>query len=161
MDQTPITSQDDALTIIGGMPSVEAVRELESHLLQLPQVDIVTTHVIQNGMCARTIFIPAGVAATGALSRIDTINIFIGDITVTTNDGTRRLTGYNVLPGSAGFKRAGITHADTWWTTVWPTQLTDIDEIMAEYTGESERLLSRRQALSVNQPQKEALECQP
>lgn len=146
MDNLPTTPEENALSLLGGMPSVEAVRELEVFLLDLPQVDIVTTHVINNGMCARTIFIPAGVMATGALSRIDTINVFIGDISVVTNDGTRRLTGYNVLPGSAGFKRAGITHADTWWTTVWPTTLTDIDEIMAEYTAESEHLLSERQS---------------
>lgn len=157
MEQTLIPCEDDALALMAGMPDVATVRQLEGFLLSLPQVHIDTTHLIHNGMCARTIFIPAGVMATGALSRIDTINIFIGDITVTTNEGTRRLTGYNVIPGAAGHKRAGITHADTWWTTVWPTQLTDVDDVMAEYTEESDMLLSKRQA---NESLNGVIECQ-
>jgi hypothetical protein len=121
-----------------------SVAELESLLLTVPQVDLSTANLIHAGMCARTIFIPAGVMLTGALTNLDNICITSGDITVTTDDGTVRFTGYHVLPATKGNKRAGIAHADTYWTTVWKTDLTDITEIEDEMTNESEILQSRK-----------------
>lgn len=98
-------------------------------------------------MYARTIFIPAGVALTGALTEMDNICVLYGDITVTTDEGTQRLTGFNVLPAKRGAKRAGVTHADTWWATVIPTELTDIDAIEDAMTTEADRLQTRNPAL--------------
>lgn len=137
-------SMDDALRLVG-TPDPAAVRELEDEvLLGLPQVHVETTHVVFGGMCARTIFVPAGVVLTGALTNCDNVCIVSGDITVTTDAGTQRLVGYHVLPAMKGAKRVGLTHADTWWTTVWRTELTDVPEIEDEFTGESERLATRR-----------------
>jgi hypothetical protein len=121
-----------------------SVAELESLLLTVPQVDLSTSNLIHAGMCSRTIFIPAGVMLTGALTNIDNICITSGDITVTTDEGTVRFTGYHVLPATKGNKRAGIAHADTYWTTVWKTDLTDITDIEDEMTCESEMLQSRK-----------------
>lgn len=129
------------------MVSPDAVRELERHLLAMPQVDLNTSHVVHGGMAARTIFIPADTILTGALTNCDNICVMHGDIEVTTDDGTVRLTGFHVLPARAGFKRAGVTHADTWWTTLWPTQLTDIEAIEREMTDESHMLQTRRNQL--------------
>ena len=144
MEQSLIPSSEQTLELLGGMPSIEAVRELESHLLALPQVDMATTHIIHGGMCARTILIPAGVVLTGALTNCDNVCVVCGDITVTTDDGPVRLTGYHVISAEPGFKRAGIAHADTYWTTVWRSELTDIAELEDEMTGESEMLQTRR-----------------
>lgn len=144
MDNLPISHEENALSLLDGMPSVEAVRELESHLLALPQVDLSTTHVIHGGMCARTILIPAGVVLTGALTNCDNVCIVNGDITVTTDEGPQRLTGYHVLPANAGTKRVGVAHADTWWTMVWRTDLAEIEAIEDELTDESAMLQSRR-----------------
>jgi hypothetical protein len=121
-----------------------SVAELESLLLTVPQVDLSTSNLIHAGMCARTILIPAGTVLTGALTNIDNICITSGDITVTTDEGTVRFTGYHVLPATKGNKRAGIAHADTYWTTVWKTDLTDITEIEDEMTCESDMLQSRK-----------------
>jgi hypothetical protein len=121
-----------------------SVAELESLLLTVPQVDLSTSNLIHAGMCSRTIFIPAGVMLTGALTNIDNICITSGDITVTTDEGTVRFTGYHVLPATKGNKRAGIAHADTYWTTVWKTDLTDITDIEDEMTSESDMLQSRK-----------------
>lgn len=153
MDQTPIPCNAQPLELLGGMPSIESVRELESHLLGFPQVDLSTEHVVFGGMCARTIFIPAGTVLTGALTNIDNICVISGDITVTTDDGTQRLIGVHTLPAAAGSKRAGITHADTWWTTVWPTALTDIEAIEDEFTSESAMLQTRRQGIEYATPE--------
>ena len=144
MTTLPIPSDDSALQLLGGMPSIEAVRELESLIMTLPQADIQTTNVIHGGMCARTILIPAGVVLTGALTNCDNVCIASGDITVTTDEGAQRLTGYHVIPAKSGAKRAGIAHSDTYWTTIWPTQLLDIESIEDEFTDESNLLMTRR-----------------
>ncbi len=137
-------SADSALTPHQpGAATPAQVAALEDQLLVLPQVQIDTTHVIHGGMCARTIQIPAGIMLTGALLNHDNICVVHGDISVTTDEGTQRLTGYHVLPASAGRKRAGVTHGDTWWTMVWRTDETDLAEIEDAMTPESDRLQSR------------------
>ena len=102
-----------------------------------------TSHVVHGGLCARTIRIPAGAVLTGALTNMDNVCVVFGDITVTTDTGPERLAGYHVLPARAGHKRAGYAHAETWWTTIWKTELTDIAAIEDEMTDESDKLQTR------------------
>lgn len=125
-------------------PSVEAVRRMEALLLTLPQVDLGTENVVHGGMCARTIMVPAGVALTGALTKIDNICVMCGDIEVTTDQGPRRMTGFHVLTAKAGFKRGGRAYADTYWTTIWRTDLKDVEAIEDEMTDEAANLQTRR-----------------
>lgn len=148
MDQPIIPADEEARSLLDGMPTPEAVRRMEDALLQLPQIDLQTTMLAHAGLCARTIFIPAGTVLTGAQTNLDNMCVVCGDITVTTDDGTRRLTGFHVLPASKGFKRAGVAHADTWWSTIWRTDLTDAEAIEEEMTGEADRLQTRTLALS-------------
>lgn len=126
------------------------VEDLEQHILAVPQVDLGTQHVLNGGMYARTILIPAGVVLTGATHKTDHINIVHGDITVTTDAGPVRLTGYHVLPTMAGSKRAGIAHADTMWTTICKTGQTDLAAIEDELVEESHLLQTRQTALTNN-----------
>lgn len=120
------------------------VTDLESQLLTMPQVNMPVDNVVHGGMCARTIFIPAGTLLTGALTNIDNICVVNGDIMVTTNDGSKRLAGHNVIPAGAGIKRVGLAYADTWWTMIWPTGLTAVSDIEDEMTSESAKLGNRR-----------------
>jgi hypothetical protein len=129
------------------MASPEAVRELERQMLAFPQVDLSTTHLVHAGMYARTILIPAGTLLTGALTNCDNICVVVGDITVTTDDGTVRLTGHHVIPARAGFKRAGLAHADTYWTTFMHTDKQEVSEIEKQMTDEADMLQTSRQAL--------------
>lgn len=135
--------------IFSKMPTPDQVKELENHVLQLPQIDLQTTHVIHGGTATRTIFIPAGTVITGALTNIDNVCVLCGDITVTTDEGSKRLTGFHVIPANAGFKRAGYAHADTYWSTTWKTDLTDIKEIENEMTDESNLLQTRQQSIGM------------
>ena len=137
---------------VAGMPAAEAVARLEAQLAQLPQVDLHTQHILHAGLSARTIFIPAGTALTGALTNIGNVCIVCGDITVTTDDGPQRLTGFNVITAEPGAKRAGIAHADTWWITCHHTDLTDVTQIEEEMTPEAGMLQTRRAALGHNAP---------
>ncbi len=125
--------------------AIESVRALEAAALQRPQVEIPTQHALHAGMYARTIRIPAGVLLTGALIKVPTLLMLSGDATVFVGDGAVRLTGYHVLPASAGRKQAFIAHADTDLTMVFPTHARTVEEAEAEFTDEADRLLSRRQ----------------
>jgi hypothetical protein len=143
---------ESATVALAGMPSSDSVRELERHLLQLPQIDLGTQMLVHGGVCTRAILIPAGCCLTGALTNLPNTCIVLGDITVTTEHGVRRITGFEVLPAAPGAKRAGIAHADTWWVTCHHTDLTDVAEIEDEMTPEPEMLQTRRQALGNNAP---------
>lgn len=141
-----------ATDIVIGMPDPESVRQLEHCLIDLPQVDLGVSHVVHGGMCARTGMIPAGTVLTGAMTNCDNICVIHGDITVTTDDGPMRLTGFHVLPAKAGAKRVGVAHADTYWSTLFVTDKTDIQAIEDQMTGESNRLLTRRDSITFESP---------
>lgn len=135
------------------LPDVAAVRRLEAEVLKAPQVDLKTEHIIHGGVSVRTILVPAGTVLTGALTNLDNVCIVSGDITVTTDEGSKRLTGFNVIPASGGFKRAGYAHADTYWTTVHRTDKTTVQEVEDEMTGEAELLQTRREGITYAAPE--------
>ena len=126
----------------------DSIQRLEEMILSGPQVDLNTKHALSGGMYARTIFIPAGTVLTGATHKTDHLNIVCGDISVSTDDGMRRMTGYHVITTKAGMKRAGFAHADTIWTTVCKTDNTDIEEIESELVEEADRLQTRSPMLA-------------
>lgn len=135
----------DALpSLLNGMPDPEAVRALEHAIMSLPQVDLQTQHLVHGGMYARTIFIPAGTVLTGAQTKQDNVCVAFGDITVTTDEGTQHLTGFHVLPAKAGAKRAGVAHGDTWWTTLFTTERTEVADIERDLTDEADLLQTNR-----------------
>jgi hypothetical protein len=125
----------------------EAISRLEAAVLDLPQTDLRTEHALSGQVYARTIHIPAGTVLTGATHKKDHVNIVCGDITVTTDQGPTRITGYRVIATKAGSKRAGFAHADTTWTTLCHTALDDIEAIEDELVEESAQLQTRQAAL--------------
>lgn len=139
-------ARGDLQRVAGPAPApVEAVRALEALLLDLNvPVPIPPTTVTHGQVSARAILIPAGTVLTGAETNLDNVCIVFGDITVTTDEGPRRVTGFGMLKANRGAKRAGVTHADTWWVTAHHTKLTDVRDIEDEMTDESHRLQSRR-----------------
>jgi hypothetical protein len=128
--------------------SIEEAKAFEQALETLEQINLPTHHLIHGKMYARTIFVPAGTALTGVLTKLDNICIVIGDISVTTDDGVVRLTGYNIIPATKGYKRVGYAHADTYWTTLIPTENTTVEEIENEMSEESHLLQSRQNAIT-------------
>jgi hypothetical protein len=144
---------NEALTLLSGMPNPETVRALEAEMLALPQVDLQTEHLIHGGFSVRTVFIPAGVVVTGALTNLDNICIVCGDITATTDEGTQRLTGFNVIPAGKGFKRAVYAHTDTFWTTIHRTDKATQAEVEDEMTNEAAMLQTRRDGITYAAPE--------
>lgn len=108
----------------------DALMNFEKILLNMPQAEIPVTHTICDGMYARAAFIKAGTTMSGYIHLQDNLQIMVsGDVTVVTEDNEQRLTGFNIMAGKAGIKRAGHAHADTIWVTILRTDLTDIAEI--------------------------------
>ena len=119
------------------------VQKFEDELGKLPQLDQHIDHDIFGGIYCRTGCIPAGVTFVGQVHKHDHINIVVGDITIITDAGPHRLTGYNVLPTKAGSKRVAYTHAETHWTTILATDLTDVQAIEDWAVEDSSKLTTR------------------
>lgn len=147
----------DVAEILPSTPTREQIERLEGCLLEAEAagagVELETWHHFADGLVARTILIKAGTCLTGAAHKAEHLNIAHGDITVWTEAGMKRLTGYHVLPSLPGAKRVGLAHADTWWTTVHanPTNERDIAALEDALVEDAHRLQSRRLALAGQQ----------
>ena len=127
--------------------SVDVVRRLEAaSLAEMPQVEIRIDHVLHAGMYARTAFLPAGAMITGVEIRVETLLIVHGDaiVWIGADDGSRRLSGFNVLAASAGRKQAFVAETDTHLTMIFPTSAKTVEQAEAEFTAEAHMLQSRR-----------------
>ena len=130
----------------------EQVSRLEALLLQCEQTDLGTRHFLVKTpfgltLYGREITVPAGTVITGAAHRAEHLVTVSGDITVSTDDGTKRLTGQHTFTAIAGRKRAGVTHADTVWTTFHVVRADTIDAIEVELTDEFAMLQTKRGAV--------------
>lgn len=124
--------------------AIAKVRELESFLMQVPQAEITTDHVIHAGMYARTITIPADMVVTGVLIKIATLLIVSGDVVVYVDGEAVELSGYNVLPAGAYRKQAVVTKSETFITMLFTTQARSVEQAESEFTDEADILVSRR-----------------
>ena len=124
--------------------SVEKVAALEQVALQQPQIPIETIHSLHGGVYTRTICIPAGILLTGAFIKIPTTLVAQGDCFVYVGDKTLRLTGYNIIPASAGRKQAFVAVSDTWLTMIFATAAKTIEQAEREFTDEADMLFSHK-----------------
>ena len=129
--------------ISSNVSSSPEVQRFEKELAALPQLNQEVHHEVFGGLYTRTGCIPAGVAFTGQVHKHDHINIVVGDISIVTESGLLRLTGYNVLPTKAGSKRVAFTHSETYWTTILATDLTDVQAIEDWAVEDSNKLTTR------------------
>lgn len=143
---TAITGHRITRTSAQGLANASA---LEAAMRGLPQLEAETHHVIHAGIYTRTIMMPAGAVLVGVEIKIGTVLIVSGDITLTVDNKVQRLSGYHVLPASAGRKQVCAAHADTWLTMIFSTDATNIDAAEQEFTHEAEKLLSRSMRNSV------------
>lgn len=119
------------------------VERFEQLLRNTQQTAVPVQHHVNGGMYARSGLIPAGTSFVGAVHKKDHINIVCGDVTVLTDDGPTRYTGYCVMPCAKGSKRVAFAHADTMWTTLLRTDLADVEDIENESVEGSDELQSR------------------
>lgn len=126
-------------------PTREQIERYEAYALQLPQVEIQTLHWLHAGQYFRQITIPADTLATGAVHLRDHVSVMVrGDMTVLTDRGMQRVTGYHAWQGLAGQKRVGYAHAETVWLTVHRCDAETVEEAEAELFENAPMLLSNR-----------------
>ena len=88
------------------------------------------THFFAPGVYARQMFIPAGLVAVGKIHKTAHVSIIsCGKVSVTTENGTEIIEGPYTFINTPGEKRAVYAHTDTVWTTIHPTDETDIRKI--------------------------------
>lgn len=112
--------EEESLSIVSSVSKKrEQMDSLELAMLQHDQVEIPVEHMFHGDMYARKIMIPKGTLLTGRIHKFDHFDIMIsGDISVSTDTGEiKRLSGFNLMKGVAGKKRAGYAHEDTHWVT--------------------------------------------
>lgn len=104
------------------VPTRAQIERLEDLLLSVPEahVSIDIEHVFAPGVYCRKAFIKAGTVLTGKEHLTEHANVCVGDITVWTERGMKRLTGMHTLVSTPGTKRVGYAHADTVWMTIHP-----------------------------------------
>jgi hypothetical protein len=120
--------------------AIDKVRVLAEGLATLPQIPFVTEHLLHAGMYTRTVRLPAGTVCAAVLIRPPTVLILMGDVDVWSNGELIRLSGYSVLPGSAGRKIAFTTHSDVGMSMIFVTDAQTVDEAQKQFTVEHELL---------------------
>lgn len=123
---------------------LEKIAPIEAKMRSMPQIDLVTEHVLHAGMYARTIRLAARVAITSVLIKIPTIIAIHGNCRVFAGDSWSDIEGYCVIPASAGRKMIYITAAPTEITMVFPSNAKTVEEAECQFTDDYEQLLSRQ-----------------
>jgi len=127
-----IMDLEEAILVAGGTRDTETVAPLN--------------HYHCEGTYAREIFIPKNTIMVGKIHRHEHINVISqGSCWVTTEAGTELLTAPLTFISLPHIKRAVYAVEDTVWTTVHPTDKTDLkeleDEIIAPSYDDLENIL--------------------
>lgn len=122
---------DSHALVDAAMLSFETIEDLERALLASGECfHLEADHHFANGQYYRTIVVPADSIITGH-EHLDRHVVVLakGDITVwAKGEPHRRLKAPCMFTVEAGSRRVGITHAETIWTTIHITDLTDVAE---------------------------------
>lgn len=114
-------------------PTRAEIHALASRMAQLPQVENEVTHHFAPHLYARELILRAGTYAIGYVHRTAHMMIMVhGDMEITTGDGMKRFTGYNVLHAGIGAQRVVHVFEDTILISFHPTDTTDVEELEAE-----------------------------
>lgn len=125
------------------MSDLAAIHEVQNWMLALPQVSLLTEHILHGGMYCRTVRLKANTVITGALIKVPTILVVCGHAKVLTGEGWTEIHGYNVFAASAPRKQVFVALGDVVITAVFPTKATTVEQAEQEFTDEAELLQSR------------------
>lgn len=139
-----------SLSVPGGIvpattpEALETIARVEQRMRTMPQIDLVTEHILHAGMYARTIHLAANVAIVSVLIKVPTMLTVNGKCRVFAGEDWRDIEGFHVIPASAGRKMIYITVSPTDITMVFPTRAKTIEEAERQFTDDAEMLLSRQ-----------------
>lgn len=125
--------------IICGVASIEQIQALEVTMREMPQEDIPVKHYFSEGVYAREIFIKKGTTLTGHIHKYSQLNILSkGEISVSTEDGIKRISAPFTIVSPPGTKRVAYAHEDCVWTTIHGTHEKDIDKIESQFIAKNQ-----------------------
>lgn len=125
--------------------ALEKIAKAENAIMQAKQIDVQTEHILHGGMYSRTVRLDPHVVIVGVLLKVPTVLIVNGRVWMLAGEKWHKLEGYNVMPASAGRKQVFVTLDATEITMIFPSKAKTVEEAEAEFTGETDKLLSRRQ----------------
>ena len=122
------------LDVFKDIPATRAgILELEAALKELPQIDPPVMHHFAPHNYAREIHMEAGSVVIGKLHKHAHVNVISqGHVTVVTEFGKEDYYAPCTFVSEPGIKRAVYCHTDVRWTTIHPTESTDLEEIEDE-----------------------------
>lgn len=124
------------------------IQNFQQTLGQLEQLDIPVVHHFAPGVYLREMHAPAGATIIGKTHRYDHACILSkGRVTVVSEHGTETLEAPYTFTAKAGAKRAFYVHEDIVWTTVHPTQTTDLEAIERDVIVPDEDVIAFRKSL--------------
>lgn len=126
--------ENEIASLPPGMPSMDQLFALQDAVADsgLPQIDLDVEHFHGDGLYGRQLFIPAGTLAVGKVHKGRHLTVVLGDVSLLTSQGMKRMEGWNVLVDEPGIKRAAFAHKDTVILTVHATEKTDLHDIEDE-----------------------------
>ena len=128
----PANLDDNGVMFSNPLEVRSKIIEFERIVCSIPgeQIQIKTTHKFTNGLYCREVFIPKGAIVIGKIHKHPCISIMsMGDKTVLTEDGVRRLRAPFTAVSRPGIKRVGFAHEDSIWTTIHATDEMDLDKL--------------------------------
>lgn len=114
------------------------IEQVESHLLDLPQVECPVVHHFGPGIYIREVTLPAGTLAIGHAQRFDHLNIMLtGAVAMVGDDGqTKVLRAPVIFVGKPG-RKLGYVLETCIWQNVYATDERDIDKLEAMFLDKS------------------------
>jgi hypothetical protein len=123
---------------------LDKLTHIQNEILEKPQIEVNTEHVIHGGMYIRTIRLAPEVVLMGALVKVSTVLIVSGKTAVFTGENWIELDGYHVIPARAGRKQIFVTREDTSITMIFRTDAKTVEQAEEEFTDEAGALMSRK-----------------
>ena len=114
------------------------IEKVESHLLDLPQVECPVVHHFGPGIYIREVTLPAGTIAIGHAQRFEHLNIMLtGAVAMVGDDGqTKVLRAPMIFVGKPG-RKLGYVLETCIWQNVYATDERDIDKLESMFLDKS------------------------
>jgi hypothetical protein len=114
------------------------IEQVESHLLDLPQVECPVVHHFGPGIYIREVTLPAGTLAIGHAQRFEHLNIMLtGAVVMVGDDGkTKVLRAPMIFVGKPG-RKLGYVLETCIWQNVYATEERDIDKLESMFLDKS------------------------
>lgn len=112
------------------IPTREDIERLQSEMMKMPQVELVTEHYFSGGMYCRKLIRPAGTVIAGKVHKKD--HFFLcaaGEIISWSEGGMKHLKAGDVICSKPGTKRVTYAVTDAIGITFHKTNKTNLDKI--------------------------------